>query len=125
MNADQFNVWKDTFNVAAPTLTPLITQTPLGMLELATAWENKVPNANRCIIRLHQMLKNDNILTKLIGERNFAYWLDALNKVFDDVPDGTSDYKMTMVIRNSIAKPEDKRNTQGMTGERHYHLPRT
>ena len=48
-------------------------------------------------------------------KRNFMFWLDALNKVFEDIPVGTSDYKLAMVVRNSIANPEDKRNTQGMT----------
>ena len=38
-----------------------------------------------------EMLKNENILVKLSGERNFAIWLDALNKVFDNAPTGTSD----------------------------------
>ena len=62
-----------------------------------------------------EMLKSENILLKLSGERNFVIWLDAINKVFDDAPTGTSDYKLAMVMRNSIANAEDKRNTNGMT----------
>ena len=56
-----------------------------------------------------------NILVKLSGEHNFVIWLDAINKVFDDAQTGTSDYKLAMVMRNSIANPEDKRNTMGLT----------
>ena len=62
-----------------------------------------------------EMLKSENLLVKLTGERNFVVWLDSINKVFDDAPPGTSDYKLAMVMRNSILNPEDKRNTNGMT----------
>ena len=62
-----------------------------------------------------EMLRNENILVKLSGERNFVIWLDAINKVFNDAPTGTSDYKLAIVMRNSIANPEDKRHTMGMT----------
>ena len=39
-----------------------------------------------------EMLKTENILVKLSGERNFVIWLDAINKVLDDAPTGTSDF---------------------------------
>ena len=41
MTPNNFNTWKDTFNIAG-NLT--ITQTPEGMLELAHVWEEKIPN---------------------------------------------------------------------------------
>ena len=60
------------------------------------------------------MLKQDNILTKLIGERNFLFWLDGLKKLSELVPRGTSNYKIAMLVRGSIENAEDKKNTQGM-----------
>ena len=39
-----------------------------------------------------EMLKSENILVTLSGERNFVIWLDAINKVFNDAPTGTSDF---------------------------------
>ena len=52
---------------------------------------------------------------KIVRRTQFVFWLDALNKVFEDILAGTSDYKLAMVVRNIIANPEDKRHIQGMT----------
>jgi hypothetical protein len=61
------------------------------------------------------LLKQDNILTKLLGERNFLFWLEGLKKLGELVPRGTSNYKIAMLVRGSIDNAEDKKNTQGMT----------
>ena len=61
------------------------------------------------------LLKQDNILTKLLGERNFLFWIDGLKKLGELVPRGTSNYKIAMLVRGSIDNAEDKKNTQGMT----------
>ena len=60
------------------------------------------------------MLRQDNILTKLVGERNFLFWIDGLKKLSELVPKGTSNYKIAMLVRGSIENAEDKKNTQGM-----------
>ena len=69
-----------------------------------------------------EMLKNENILTKLIGERNFVYWLDALNKVYNDIPDGTSDYKMATVRKQHRQPRRPKKHARNDCGKRHHLL---
>ena len=61
------------------------------------------------------MLKQENILTKLLGEKNYLFWMDGLGKVSSNMPKTTSDYRMAMLIRGSIANEHDKKNTQSMT----------
>mgnify|MGYP006975836284 CR=1 FL=1 len=74
-NAD-FIAWRDAFNISAPAVAPLITQTPEGLLELVDTWENKVPNAQRCTVRLQQAAVDDG------GGRRYnadTDWLEVIN----------------------------------------------
>ena len=61
------------------------------------------------------LLKQDNVMTKLLGEKNFLFWMDGLKRLSELVPKGTSNYKIATLVRGSIENAEDKRNTQGMT----------
>ena len=60
------------------------------------------------------MIKQDNILIKLTGESNFLFWMDGLTRIGDYLPNGTSQFKLTILEKGSIGNAEDKRNTEGM-----------
>ena len=64
------------------------------------------------------LLKQENILTKLLGEKNYLFWMDGITKVSLNMPKTTSDYRLAMLIRGSIANEHDKKNTQSMTSVR-------
>ena len=53
------------------------------------------------------LLKQDNVMTKLLGEKNFLFWLDGLKRLSELVPKGTSNYKIAMLVRGSIENAED------------------
>ena len=44
------------------------------------------------------LLKQDNVMTKLLGEKNFLFWLDGLKRLSELVPKGTSNYKIGMLV---------------------------
>ena len=60
------------------------------------------------------MIKQDNILIKLTGESNILFWMDGLSRIGDYLPKGTSQFKVTVLVKGSIANAEDKRNTECM-----------
>ena len=53
------------------------------------------------------MIKQDNILIKLTGESNFLFWMDGITRIGDYLPKGTSQFKLTILIKGSIANAED------------------
>ena len=59
MSDQDFIAWRDGFNIAAPNLARDVTQTPEGLLVLADAWENQVPQSGRCTIKRHQAAVDD------------------------------------------------------------------
>ena len=61
------------------------------------------------------LLKQENVLTKLFEEKNYLFWADGLKRLAELVPKGTSNYKIAMIIRGSIAKAQDGQNTKTMT----------
>ena len=60
------------------------------------------------------MIKQEDILIKLSGESNFLFWMDRLSRIGDYLPKNTSQFKLTVFVKGSIANTEDKRNTEGM-----------
>jgi hypothetical protein len=60
------------------------------------------------------MIKQDNILIKLTGESNFLFWMDGLSRIGDYLPKGTSQFKLTILVKGSIRNAEDKRKAEGM-----------
>ena len=60
------------------------------------------------------MIKQENILIKLTRESNFLFWMDGLTRIGDYLPKGTSQFKLTILVKGSIWNAEEKRNTEGM-----------
>ena len=71
MSDQDFIAWRDGFNIAAPNLARDVTQTPEGLLVLADAWENQVPQSGRCTIKRHQAAVDDT---------NAAWYQHVLNR---------------------------------------------
>ena len=40
--------------------------------------------------------------------------MDGLNRIGDHIPKGTSQFKLTILVKGSMGNTEDKRNTEGM-----------
>ena len=60
------------------------------------------------------IIKQESVLTKLRGESNFHFWMDGLSRIGNFIPKGTSEFKLTVLVKGSIENEEDKRNTEGM-----------
>ena len=54
-------------------------------VELAELRTQMNDNRHQEVKGKEEMLKNENILSKLLGERNFLFWLDSLSKMYKDI----------------------------------------
>ena len=80
MSDQDFIAWRDGFNIAAPNLARDVTQTPEGLLVLADAWENQVPQSGRCTIKRHQAAVDDTNARNYTVNIRPAWYRHVLNR---------------------------------------------